>query len=332
MTPPTATSVRPSHDSTHDSTTDAPTGRAPAPTLDAERLPLAQYLVLYIYVLFPILAILAAVPLAWGSFIGWVDIALGVVFYFVGLLGITVGFHRHFTHGSFKAKMPLRVALGIAGSMAIQGPLLQWVADHRRHHAYSDRDGDPHSPWRYGTSAGALAKGLFWAHVGWIFDRERTNKERFAPDLIKNTALHRVSRLFGLWALLSLLLPALIGGLVTWSWMGAVTAFFWAGLVRLFLLQHVTWSINSICHAVGERPFSSRDMSANYWPLAILSAGESWHNLHHADPTAARHGVMRGQLDMSARLIWIFEKLGWAHNVKWPSPERVKAKLANAPA
>ena len=252
---------------------------------------------------------------------------LALVFYVITGMGITVGYHRHFTHGSFKAKLPLRIVMGIAGSMAVQGPIIQWVADHRRHHAYSDRDGDPHSPWRFGTSVGALGKGLIHAHVGWLFEREQTNKQRFAPDLLGNPALKRTSDLFGLWVLLSLGLPALIGGLVTWSWAGALSALFWAGFVRVGVLHHVTWSINSICHAVGERPFSSRDMSSNFWPLAILSFGESWHNLHHADPTAARHGVMRGQIDISARTIWFFEKFGWASNVKWPSKERIAAKL-----
>ncbi len=292
-----------------------------------ERKGVAEQIALYAVVILPFAALIAAIPLAWGKWLSWTDVIIALVFYVISGMGITVGYHRHFTHGSFKAKMPLRVFLGIAGSIAVQGPIIQWVADHRRHHAYSDRDGDPHSPWRYGTSVGALTKGLFHAHVGWLFEREQTNKERFAPDLIGNKTLKRTSDLFGLWVVISLGLPALIGGLVTWSWAGALSALFWAGFVRIGVLHHVTWSINSICHAVGERPFSSRDMSSNFWPLAILSFGESWHNLHHADPTAARHGVMRGQIDISARTIWIFEKLGWASSVKWPSKERIAAKL-----
>lgn len=288
-----------------------------------------EQILLYLFVLLPLAALIAAVPLAWqGGWLSWTDVILMVVFYVISVLGVTVGYHRHFTHGSFKAKQPLRVALAVAGSMSVEGSVIQWVADHRRHHAYSDRDGDPHSPWRYGTTAGALLKGLWWAHMGWLFDREKTNKERFTPDLLKDPQIRFVSNTFGLWVVVSLGLPALIGGLVSQSWHGALTAFFWAGLVRVALVHHMTWSINSICHAVGERPFSSRDMSANFWPLAIVSMGEAWHNLHHADPTSARHGVMRGQIDISARLIWIFEKLGWAYNVKWPSKERIKAKLA----
>jgi len=246
--------------------------------------------------------------------------------------GITVGYHRYFTHGSFKANRGTRVALAVAGSMAIEGPITRWVADHRRHHAFSDKDGDPHSPWRYGTDLRSLLKGMFHAHLGWLFDRRKTNQERYAPDLLKDGALVTTSRLFVVWAFVSLAAPALIGGLVTGSWAGAWSAFFWAGLVRVALLHHVTWSINSVCHVLGNRPFVSpgRDRATNFWPLAVLSAGESWHNLHHADPTCARHGVLRGQIDISARVIWAFERLGWASGVKWPDHVRLAAKRRDA--
>jgi len=207
--------------------------------------------------------------------------------------------------------------------MAIEGPVLRWVADHRRHHAFSDRDGDPHSPWRYGETVPALVKGLFYAHMGWLFDVEQTNPRRYAPDLLKDRDIQRISAAFLPLVATSLFLPALLGGLLSWSWQGAVTAFFWASLVRVGLLHHVTWSINSICHALGERPFKSRDRSGNVWWLALLSMGESWHNLHHADPTCARHGVLRGQIDSSARLIWFFERLGWATAVRWPRADRL---------
>ncbi|MGY1833892.1 acyl-CoA desaturase [Blastococcus sp. SYSU DS0510] len=287
-----------------------------------------EIVTLYVFVVVPFLALAAVVPAVWGWGLSWLDVGLAVGFYFFTLLGVTVGYHRYFTHGSFKAKRPLRLGLAVAGSMAIQGPVIQWVADHRRHHAFSDREGDPHSPWRYGTGAGALLKGMFHAHLGWLFERRKTNAERYAPDLLKDSALVTTGRLFVVWAAVSVFLPALIGGLVTGTWAGAWTAFFWAGLVRIALLHHVTWSINSVCHVVGDRPFVSpgRDRATNFWPLAILSAGESWHNLHHADPTCARHGVLRGQIDISARVIWAFEKLGWAWNVKWPDPVRLAAK------
>ena len=286
---------------------------------------------LYVFVIVPFLAFLAAIPVAWGWGLGWTDLALMVGFYCVAIGGVTVGFHRLFTHGSFKTNRVLRDVLAIAGSLSIEGPVIRWVADHRRHHAYSDRDGDPHSPWKYGTSTAALAKGLCYAHIGWLFDDEHTNREKYTPDLMADRDLRVISSLFWLWVIVSMGLPPLIGGLVTMSWTGALTAFFWGSLVRVFFLHHVTWSINSICHTIGERPFAARDKSANFWPLAILSFGESWHNMHHADPTAARHGVLRGQLDISARIIWCFEKLGWAKDVRWPKADRI-ARLRVEPA
>jgi stearoyl-CoA desaturase (Delta-9 desaturase) len=281
------------------------------------------------FVIIPFLAVLAAVPVAWGGWLGWSDVIIGLVFYVVAGLGITVGFHRYFTHGSFKAKRWLRITLAVAGSLAIEGSVIQWVADHRRHHAFSDVEGDPHSPWRFGASVWGLTKGLLYAHVGWLFHRDMSNQERFTPDLLADKDLRRLDRLFPVLVLTTMLAPALIGGLVTWSWQGALTAFFWAGLVRVALLHHVTWSINSVCHVYGERPFEVRqgDKASNFWPLAILSFGESWHNLHHADPTCARHGVLRGQIDISARVIWLLEKTGAASNVRWPKPERIAAKL-----
>ena len=284
----------------------------------------------YVFVIVPLLALLAAVPVAWGWGLGWTDVVLALVFYVVSGLGITVGFHRYLTHGSFKAKRPLRVALAVAGSLAMQGPAIAWVADHRRHHAFSDKEGDPHSPWLFGTGPRALAKGFLHSHMGWLFGRDRTNEERFTPDLLADRDLVRVDRLFIVLSVATLLVPALLGGLLTWSLWGAVTAFFWAGLVRVALLHHVTWSINSICHMIGDQPFASRDHSRNVWPLAVLSFGESWHNLHHADPTCARHGVRRGQVDISARVIRWFEKAGWAHSVRWPTPRRLE-KLAARP-
>jgi stearoyl-CoA desaturase (Delta-9 desaturase) len=284
---------------------------------------LAPQVATYLFILGPFLALLAAVPLTWGWGLGWLDVALAAVFYTVTCLGVTVGFHRYFTHRAFKARRPLRVALAIVGSMALQGPITHWVADHRRHHAFADRDGDPHSPWAFGTSPVALVRGFWHAHMGWMFNRNLTNAERFAPDLLADKDIARVHRQFGLWTAVTLLAPAALGGLFTWSWQGALTAFFWAGLVRVSFLHHVAWSVNSICHMIGSRPFAARDRSANFWPLAILSMGESWHNLHHADPTCARHGVRRGQIDISARLIWLLEKAGWAHDVRWPTAKRL---------
>jgi stearoyl-CoA desaturase (delta-9 desaturase) len=298
----------------------------PVPVIDGHRTGF-QHFMIYIFVAVPMVALVAAVPLVWGWGVNWHDLMLLAVFHVIAVLGVTVGFHRHFTHKSFKAKPWLRVAMAITGSLAVQGNVLNWVADHRRHHAFSDREGDPHSPWLFGTSPVAVAKGFLHAHMGWFFERDETNHKRFIPDLLADRAVMQVARTFGLWVTVSLVLPALIGGLITMSWWGAVSGFFWGGLVRLAVSNHVTWSINSICHMVGARPFRSRDRSRNFWPLAILSMGESWHNLHHADPTCARHGVLRGQIDISARTIWLFERLGWAYDVRWPTPRRL-AKLA----
>ncbi|MET9219874.1 acyl-CoA desaturase [Streptomyces sp. NPDC003300] len=285
-----------------------------------------EQIALLLFISIPFVALVAAIPLAWGRGMSWLDLGLMIGMYFLGCHGITIGFHRHFTHGSFKANRPLKIALAIAGSMAVEGPIVRWVADHRRHHKFSDAEGDPHSPWRYGETLPALMKGLWWAHMGWLFDEEQTSQAKYAPDLIKDSAIRRVSRDFWLWTVISLAIPPVVGGLVTMSWYGAFTAFFWGSLVRVALLHHVTWSINSICHAVGKRPFKSRDRSGNVWWLAVLSCGESWHNLHHADPTSARHGVLRGQVDSSARIIRWCEQLGWATDVRWPSADRIAAR------
>jgi stearoyl-CoA desaturase (Delta-9 desaturase) len=302
---------------------------AAKPMLDGER-PRFERLLVGGFTMIPMAALVAAVPLAWGWGLGWTDIGLAIGFYYLSGFGVTVGYHRYFTHRGFKAKRGLRNALAIAGSMALQGDVITWVADHRRHHAFSDKEGDPHSPWLYGTTPVALAKGFWHAHMGWLFGPERTNAARFTPDLLADRDIVRISRQFALWTAVSLLAPALLGGLISLSWWGALTAFFWAGLVRAAVLHHVTWSINSICHMIGKRPFEARDKATNVWPLAILSMGESWHNLHHADPTCARHGVKRGQVDMSARVIWALEKLGWAYDVRWPTPARLAQLSATA--
>jgi stearoyl-CoA desaturase (delta-9 desaturase) len=318
-TVPTADSATPG--STAPSAAEASSG-----TLGGSRQSAKERVALSLFIAVPFLAVLAAVPVAWGWGLGWRDLVIAFAMYVVSGHGITVGFHRYFTHSSFKAVRALRVALAVAGSLAVEGPVIRWVADHRRHHRYSDKDGDPHSPWRYGASIPALVKGLLFAHVGWLFDVEQTDQRQYAPDLLGDRAIVRVSRAFPWLVLASVLTPPLVGGLWSWSWQGAATAFFWGTLVRIALLHHVTWSINSICHAVGERPFKSRDKSGNVWWLAVLSMGESWHNLHHADPTSARHGVLRGQVDSSARVIWLFEKFGWAHDVHWPNAARVAAR------
>ena len=293
------------------------------PLVEGRKSVLEQSLVIA-FMIIPVVALVAAVMLTWGWGITLLDVVIATIAYFGTGLGVTVGFHRHFTHKSFKATRPMKVALAITGSLAFQGSIVSWVADHRRHHAFSDKEGDPHSPWLFGTGPLALVRGFWHAHMGWLFDRDKTNARRFAPDLLADRDVAAVDRQFVLLTVVSLGVPALLGGLLSWSWWGALTAFLWGGLVRVGLLHHVTWSINSICHMAGRRPFGTRDRSANVWWLAVLSFGESWHNLHHADPTCARHGVKRGQIDMSARLIWLFEKFGWVHSVRWPTPQRLE--------
>src|SRR5262245_34795691 len=295
-------------------------------TLGGDQQSRADQITIGVFIVIPFLAVAAAIPFAWGGWLGWSDVAITALMYAITGLGITVGYHRFFTHKSFKPNRGLKIALGAAGSMAIEGPIIRWVADHRKHHKFSDREGDPHSPWRYGNTVPALIKGLFYAHMGWLFDAEQTSQRQYAPDLLKDKDIVRMSRAFPWFVAASLLIPVALGALFTMSWQGALTAFFWASLVRVGLLHHVTWSINSICHAVGERPFKARDKSGNVWWLAIPSFGESWHNLHHADPTCARHGVLRGQIDLSARTIWVFEKLGWVSAVRWPVKERIEMK------
>jgi stearoyl-CoA desaturase (delta-9 desaturase) len=304
----------------------APPRPGAIPDLEPEPVGAGERFAVGLFVAVPMLALIAAIPLAWGWGLGWHDIVIAVAFYLVSGLGISMGFHRYFTHGSFKAVTGLRVALAIAGSLAIEGPVLTWVADHRRHHKYSDREGDPHSPWRFGTDVKALTKGLAFAHVGWMFTSSHTSQQKFCPDLLADRKVAGVSRYFPAFVAVSLLAPALIGGLWSMSFAGALTAFFWASLVRVAFLHHVTWSINSICHTFGREEFEVRDKSRNVNWLAILSFGESWHNLHHADPTCARHGALKGQIDMAARLIWFAEKLGWAYAVRWPDTERLTAK------
>jgi len=319
MTPPsTATATAPPV---------APATESDRATLGGDLQSRKEQVALAVFIAVPFLALVAAIPVAWGGWLSWTDVAIALVMYAITGHGVTVGYHRLFTHKAFKPQRWLKNVLAICGSMAVQGPVVRWVADHRKHHKFSDRDGDPHSPWKYGNDLRALTKGLLHAHLMWLFDAEQTPQRKYAPDLMKDRDLVRISKTFPMWVFVSLAAPAIAGGLITWSWQGALTAFFWGSLVRVALLHHVTWSINSICHTIGARPFVSRDKSANVWWLAIPSMGESWHNLHHADPTCARHGVLRGQLDTSARIIWVLEKAGWIHDVRWPVKERVQSKL-----
>jgi stearoyl-CoA desaturase (delta-9 desaturase) len=290
-----------------------------------------EHVAFYAFVILPFIALIAGIVLAaYGDGISWLDVALSTVFYTVTAHGVTVGYHRLLTHRAFRASRPLKIGLAIAGSMAIQGGVIRWVADHRKHHQHSDDTDDPHSPWRFGNGPTALIKGLWWAHTGWLFRREQAIKGRYAPDLLADDDLVVIHRLFPLWVAMSLFLPPALALAITGSWAAALSALLWASLVRIFLLHHVTFAINSVCHVIGRRPFRTRDRSANFWPLAVLSMGESWHNSHHADPACARHGVDRWQLDSSARVIELFERLGWATDVRWPDQARMQRRRRSA--
>ncbi|HWG74128.1 MAG TPA: acyl-CoA desaturase [Acidimicrobiales bacterium] len=279
-------------------------------------------------VVLPLMALVYAVLRFWQHGIGWFDLVLAVVLYAITGHGLTVGFHRYLTHSGFRAKRPLKVALAIAGTMGVEGSVFTWVAQHRRHHAYADRMGDPHSPWEYGSGFRAQLRGLCHAHVGWLFQSNPSEPERWIPELLADRDLAWISKTALLWSVVSLALPFALGLAVTGSFRGGLVTFLWAGLVRMLVLHHVTWSTNSITHMFGRRPFRTRDRSANVALLCILSMGESWHNAHHAAPMLARHGVDRHQLDSSARVIRIFERFGWATDVKWPTASRLAARRA----
>jgi len=292
---------------------------SPPPIDGAGEVRLAQQIVTGLLVFGPFLAFAIALPLLWGSLVNLTDVIIGAVFYFVACAGVTVGYHRLFTHRSFTATRPLRIALAIAGSLAVEGSVTDWVATHRRHHRYSDGYGDPHSPHRFGEGSRALLRGFVFAHVGWLFVSDATSVERYAPDLLADPDIARIGRWFPGLGLASLLLPFGLGYALSGTLKGALTAFVWAGLMRMAFLHHVTWSVNSLCHMFGSRRYDTNDRSTDVRVLALLSLGESWHNGHHAHPACARHGAERGQVDISAGIIRLFERAGWATKVRWPS-------------
>jgi stearoyl-CoA desaturase (delta-9 desaturase) len=293
-----------------------------APMVDTD-IKLQRRAVLALTIL-PFAGFVVALISLWGHGLSVFDIAIMTVMYVVTGLGITVGYHRLLTHRSFDCPQWVRHAFAVAGSMAVEGPTIGWVADHRRHHAYADKEGDPHSPHLdAGDGFPGVVRGLWHAHIGWMFKEEQTDRERWAPDMLKDPVMVRIDRAFPWLALVSFVLPAVVGLLVTRSFAGAVSAFLWASLVRVFLLHHVTWSVNSICHFYGERPFETTDYSTNNWMLSLVSFGESWHNNHHAFPTSAVHGIGRWQLDSSAGLISLLERMGLARNVKRPTTKQL---------
>ena len=299
----------------------------PFSTEERERPNGVQLGVTLLIVGLPLVALVLVCTELLGSSVTAVNLSLTAVFYVITGMGITAGFHRLFTHRSFTANPVLRASLAIAGSLAFEGGVISWVATHRRHHAFTDQPGDPHSPYEYGDGVWGTLRGAFHAHVGWLFRADSTSVEQYAPDLLADPMMVKIDRAFPLLCLVSLGLPTLAGFLLTGTAHGALTALVWGGFIRIFLLHHVTWGVNSLCHLYGSRPFKTRrgDRSTNLWPLAIVSFGDSFHNLHHSDPTCARHGVDKGQLDIAAGFIRLCEKAGWATKVRWPSQSRVDA-------
>jgi stearoyl-CoA desaturase (Delta-9 desaturase) len=276
----------------------------------------------------PLLALGVAAWLTWGGVLRWHDLVVLAIVYALTGAGITVGYHRLFTHRSFKTTRPIRALFAVAGSMAVEGPVIEWVATHRKHHAFSDRRGDPHSPhadrapgWR------GVVRGLGHAHVGWMFrGRDMANPARYAKDLLADVDLRFISRTFPLWVVAGLALPFGLGVALSGSVVGGLTGLLWGGAVRILLLHHATFSINSLCHFFGRAPFGTGDESRNLAWLAPITFGESWHNNHHAFPTSARHGLGRLQLDPGAWLITGLERSRLAWDVVRISPERQRAK------
>jgi stearoyl-CoA desaturase (delta-9 desaturase) len=305
-------------------TTDVPFAAMP----DVEEPRTGQKAVMVGITVIPFVGVVAAITLLWNQAVGWSDLLLFGTFYVCCGLGITVGFHRMLTHRAFEASAPLKAVLLAFGSIAIQGKAIDWAVDHRTHHAFSDREGDPHSPHHgFADTIGGQLKGLLHAHVGWMFDHHRqAERERYAKDLLKDPIVVFFDRTFYVWAVLGFVIPFCLGYAITGELAGAVTGLVWGGLVRLFFNHHVTWSVNSICHYFGRRPYRTTDLATNNWLLALPSFGESWHHNHHVFPGSAVHGIDKGQLDVSAMVIAAAEKVGLARDVRRVSDEQKRRK------
>jgi stearoyl-CoA desaturase (delta-9 desaturase) len=278
----------------------------------------------------PFAGLIVAIVLLWGIGFSWVHLGLMLGMYTVTVMGITIGWHRLFTHRAFETNRFMKLVFALMGSMAVQGPLLKWVAQHRQHHQHSDTDSDPHSPHSHCEGAGikGMLKGLWHAHIGWMFKGDRPDLFHYVQDLQKDALLQWFSNTFPLWVLVGLLLPALLGGLITMTWTGALLGFLWGGLARIFLVHHVTWSINSVCHLWGSRPYNCHDESRNNFIFGVLAMGEGWHNNHHAFPTSARHGLAWWQIDFSYWVIRGMEIVRLAENVKVPTSQSMAMKRA----
>jgi stearoyl-CoA desaturase (delta-9 desaturase) len=280
-------------------------------------------------VLLPFLAFAVAVVLTWNDFVGPTDLAILAGLYLFSAFGITIGYHRLLTHRSFEAPRGVRYALAIMGQTAVQGPVVDWVADHRKHHAFTDEEGDPHSPHLHGGGLKGALHGLYHAHMGWLFVTQgRADRRRYARDLMDDPVMKRISKLFPLNAVGGLALAFVLGLAVTGDVSGGLTALLWGGLVRIFFLHHVTWSINSVCHFFGRRRFAVDDHSTNVFWLAVPSLGESWHHNHHAFPRSARHGLRWWEIDVTGLVILAMKRLGLARDVVTVSPEKQAERLA----
>ena len=288
-------------------------------------------IVTLIAVVAPFAGLVTGIALLWGVGFSWVHLWLLLGMYVLTAIGITVGYHRLFTHKSFETNVVVKAALAVLGSMAAEGPVLRWVAMHRCHHQHSDTEADPHSPHSHGNGVMGTLKGFWRAHVGWFFEASPPNIGRYVPDLKADGVVRNISNLFPLWVAIGLIVPAVLGGVLTQSWLGVLLGFIWGGLARIFLVHHVTWSVNSVCHIWGTRPFRSHDESRNNAVLGILAFGEGWHNNHHAFPTSARHGIRWWEIDASYWIIRGLEFVGLARRVRVPSPEAIAAKKAKKP-
>jgi len=282
--------------------------------------------------LVPPLLLVAAVVFGWGGLLHWNDLVVFTVTYLLFGFGITVGFHRLLTHGSFKTHRWLRLTAAALGSAAVEGPVIEWVATHRKHHRFSDEEGDPHSPHvGHGSGFRGALRGLFYAHIGWVFrDAEVADENRYAKDLLADPLMRFVDATFFAWVLVGLAFPFALGWALTGTVVGGLTGMLWGGAVRIFVLHHVTFSVNSLCHFFGRQPYETGDHSRNLAWLALPTMGESWHNNHHAFPTSARHGLRRWELDGSGAVIWALEKLGLAWDVVRISPARMAERAADA--
>ncbi|HEV7280902.1 MAG TPA: acyl-CoA desaturase [Pirellulaceae bacterium] len=303
---------------------------APASVSQPERVSLSVRLTTLAVIIVPLVVVAAAPLFVWGWGFGWADLALLLVMYVVTAGGITVGFHRLFVHRSFETYGWVKFLFAVAGSMAVQGSLFQWAGQHRIHHQHSDKPEDPHTPHHHGGGVWGVLKGFWFSHIGWFFHMDPPDLYRYIKDLRASRTLCTASALFPLWAVLGFVLPAAFGGIVTQSWSGVLTGLIWGGLVRVFLVHHVTWSVNSICHLWGDQPFKSGDESRNNVVVGILALGEGWHNTHHAFPTSVRHGLSWWEIDASYWFIKTLEVFGLAWNLKLPSEEAVAKKRRTA--